>query len=87
MSTWSRYGRTALRACASLDKTHCVDIAAAHGAQRVVLATALLHEPREAHGMEAVAARRLQRLAEVGARDGVRQPLLADAAGLGLGLG
>ena len=43
------------------------------------LGAALLHEPREAHGVEAVAACRLQRLAEVGARDGVSQPLLADA--------
>jgi hypothetical protein len=44
-----------------------------------VLAAALLHEPREAYGVEPVAARRLQRLAEVGTRDGVSQTLLADA--------
>ena len=62
-----------------LDETHRVDVATAHGARRVVLAAALLHEPREAYGVEPVAARRLQRLAEVGTRDGVSQTLLADA--------
>ena len=52
-----------------------------------MLAAALLHEAREAHGVEAVAARGLQRLAQVGTRDGVSQPLLVEAwLGLGLGL-
>ena len=71
----------------TLDETHRVDVGAAHGARRVVLGAALLHEAREAHGVEAVAARGLQRLAQVGTRDGVSQPLLVNAwLGLGLGL-
>ena len=52
----------------TLDEAHRVDVGAAHGARRVVLGAALLHEAREAHGVEAVAARGLQRLAEVGRR-------------------
>ena len=52
-----------------------------------MLAAALFHEAREAHGVEAVAARGLQWLAQVGTRDGISQPLLVEAwLGIGLGL-